>query len=424
MSHAKRFSCIYHAFSAGGEEGWRPSPAPPPGMFRAVAIRFGMGKLLEEALVRSPYRFAFAGVAAAVLLATGCSSSSSSGSSGSTVNWANETSVSAGGGMNALVAAAKTEGTLNVIALPPTWANYGTIINTFEKKYGITVNSTLPDGTSQQEVDAVKQESGSPKAPDVLDIGLAVALANTKLFAPYEVSTWSDIPAAQKDPSGLWYEDYGGYMAIGYESKFGTITSLSQLLTPKFKGAVALNGNPTSANAALNGVMMASLAEGGTAGSIAAGVNFFAKLKKAGNFSPIQATGASIKAGTTPVVFDWDYLNLPSYVGVSNWKVFIPQNAVLGGYYAQAINKNAPHPAAARLWEEFLYSQAADGGQNLWLQGGARPVEQIAMSSNGSIDKAAAAKLPAVSGSPVFLSQGQATGAATYLATNWAKAVG
>src|SRR5580704_18996848 len=136
MSHAKRFSCIYHAFSAGGEGGWRPSPAPPPGMFRAVAIRFGMGKLLEEALVRSPYRYAFAGVAAAVLLATACSSSSPSSSSGG-ANWATSTTAAAGGGMNALVAAAKQEGTLNVIALPPTWANYGTIISTFEKQYGI-----------------------------------------------------------------------------------------------------------------------------------------------------------------------------------------------------------------------------------------------------------------------------------------------
>jgi putative spermidine/putrescine transport system substrate-binding protein len=326
--------------------------------------------------------------------------------------------------MSALVAAAKKEGTLNVIALPPTWANYGTIINTFEKTYGITVNSTLPDGTSQQEVDAVKQENGSPKAPDVLDIGLAVALANTSLFAPYQVSTWADIPATQKDASGLWYEDYGGYMAVGYSSKFGTITSLSQLLGPQFKGAVALNGNPTSANAALNGVMMANLAEGGTASNIADGVNFFAKLKAAGNFNPISATGATIKAGSTPVVFNWDYLNLPSYVGVSNWKVFVPQNAVLGGYYAQAINKNAPHPAAARLWEEFLYSQAATGGQNLWLQGGARPVEQPTMTTNGSINTSAASKLPAVTGSPVFLTQAQSTDAANYLATNWAKAVG
>ena len=374
--------------------------------------------------MRSSYRFALAGVAAAALLAAGCSSSSSSGSSGSSgTNWSNETSASAGGGMNALVKAAKAEGTLNVIALPPTWANYGTIISTFQTKYGIKVNSALPDGSSQQEVDAVKTEHGTAKAPDVLDVGMSVALANTSLFAPYEVSTWSDIPTAQKESTGLWVQDYGGYMAVGYSTKFGTITSLNDLLGPKFKGAVALNGNPTSANAALNGVMMASLANGGSASNIADGVNFFSKLKKAGNFNSVQATGATIKAGTTPVVFNWDYLNLPSYVGVSNWKVFIPQNAVLGGYYAQAINKQAPHPAAARLWEEFLYSQAATGGQNLWLQGGARPVEQQAMTSNGSIDKAAAAKLPAVSGTPTFLSGTQSTDAANYLAANWAKAV-
>jgi putative spermidine/putrescine transport system substrate-binding protein len=373
-------------------------------------------------MVRLGYRFAAAGVAAAALLAAGCSSSSSSGASGG-VNWANETSVSAGGGMSALVKAAKAEGTLNVIALPPTWANYSSILADFTKTYGIKINSTLPDGTSQQEVDAVKSENGTSKAPDVLDIGMAVALANTKLFAPYEVSTWSSIPSAQKASNGDWVQDYGGYMAVGYSSKFGTITSLSDLLSPKFKNAVALDGNPTSANAALNGVMMASLAEGGSAGSISAGVSFFQKLKAAGNFSPVSATGATIKAGTTPVVFNWDYLNLPSYVGVSNWKVFVPANAVLGGYYAQSINKNAPHPAAARLWEEFLYSQGKTGGQNLWLQGGARPVEQTAMASNGSLNTSAAALLPAVTGTPTFLTPAQSTDAANYLASNWAKAV-
>jgi putative spermidine/putrescine transport system substrate-binding protein len=123
-------------------------------------------------------------------------------------------------------------------------------------------------------------------------------------------------------------------------------------------------------------------------------------------------------------VFNWDYLNLPSYVGVSNWKVFVPSNAVLGGYYAQAINKNAPHPAAARLWEEFLYSQGASDGQNLWLQGGARPVEEAAMTSNGSIDKTAAAALPPVSGTPVFLTPAQSATALNYLVANWAKAIG
>src|ERR1035441_5826866 len=237
--------------------------------------------------------------------AAGRSSGSSSSFSGGT-NWATVSSASAGGGMSKLVAAAKKEGTLNVIALPPTWANYGTIIKDFTAKYGIKINSANPDGTSQDEVNAVKQENGTSAAPDVLDIGQAVALANVSLFAPYKVSTWTDIPTAQKDAGGLWYEDYGGYMAVGYSTKFGTITSLSQLLGSKFRNAVALNGNPTAANAALNGVMMASLAQGGSASSIANGVAFFHKLKTAGNFSPVSATGATIKAGTTLVVFNWD----------------------------------------------------------------------------------------------------------------------
>jgi putative spermidine/putrescine transport system substrate-binding protein len=326
--------------------------------------------------------------------------------------------------MDALVAAAKKEGTLNVIALPPDWANYGAIISAFTNKYGIKVNSANPNGSSQEEVDAVKQQAGTAAAPDVLDIGMSVALANTALFAPYQVATWADIPAAQKEPTGLWFQDYGGYMAIGYDSaKFGTITSINDLMGSKFKNAVALNGNPTQANAALNGVMMASLANGGSLDDISKGVDFFHQLKQAGNFVPVQATTATVKAGTTPVVFDWDYLNATHGADVPSWKLFIPDNAVLGGYYVQAITKQAPHPAAARLWEEFLYSQDPQGGQNLWLQGGARPVEMAAMTANKSIDAAAAAKLPAVTGTPVFMSSDQATAASQYLAKNWAAAV-
>src|SRR5260370_6511661 len=194
-------------------------------------------------------------------------------------------------------------------------------------------------------------------------------------------------------------------MSVGYNSaKFGTITSLSQLLTSKFKSAVALNGNPTQANAALNGVMMASLADGGSASSIAAGVSFFHRLKAAGNYGPVQATPATIKAGTTPVVFNWDYLNTPAVVGqpASTWKVFVPANATLGGFYYQAINKDAPHPAAARLWEEFLFSQAAIGGQTRWLPGAARPGEQAARTRQCPLNKAAPAAMPPGAAPPDF----------------------
>jgi putative spermidine/putrescine transport system substrate-binding protein len=106
---------------------------------------------------------------------------------------------------------------------------------------------------------------------------------------------------------------------------------------------------------------------------------------------------------------------------VPSWQVFVPPNAVLGGYYNQAINKQAPHPAAARLWEEFLYS---DQGQNIWLKGGARPVRQAAMTTSGAIDATAASALPKVSGDPVFPSQDQVAKESSYLAANWAKAIG
>jgi putative spermidine/putrescine transport system substrate-binding protein len=359
-------------------------------------------------------------VAIFVVAACGGSSNNTSAScSESTAKTA--TSATACGGMDALVAAAKAEGKLNIIATPPDWANYGEAINGFKAKYGIDITSDNPNGSSQDEINAVTQLGTSSRAPDVLDMGKAVTLANTPLYAPYKVATWGDILDSQKDPTGLWWQDYGGYMSIGYDSsKVPAITSVDDLLKPEFKGKVALNGNPKQANAALNGVMMANLAEGGTPDDIKNGVDFFHKLKQAGNFSPVQATTATVKNGTTPVVFDWDYLSSSHGTDVPTWKIFEQSNAILGDYYNQAINKNAPHPAAARLWEEYLYS---DTGQNDWLRGKARPVRMAAMIKAGTIDKTAAAALPAVNGTPVFLTDSQAANAKNYLTAHWDAAI-
>jgi putative spermidine/putrescine transport system substrate-binding protein len=327
--------------------------------------------------------------------------------------------------MDKLVEAAKKEGTVNVIALPPDWANYGEIIKAFTAKYGIKVNSAQPDASSQDEINAAKQLKGQGGAPDVFDLGTAVALANTSMFAPYQVATWKDIPDALKEATGLWVNDYGGYMSIGYDAaKVPAPTSVADLLGSAYKGKVALNGDPTQAGAAFNGVVAAALGNGGSADDISKGVEFFGQLKKAGNFLPVDPTPATIESGQTPVVFDWDYLNVAQGVklkGKMDWKTVVPANAVVGSYYVQTINADAPHPASARLWQEFLYS---DEGQNLWLKGGARPVRADAMKTAGTLDTAASSALPQVTGSPVFLTQAQTKAANDYLAANWAKVVG
>jgi putative spermidine/putrescine transport system substrate-binding protein len=338
------------------------------------------------------------------------------------VNASEATSASDFGNMEGLVAAAKKEGELNVIALPPDWANYGAIIKAFGDKYGIKVNSAQPDAASQDEINAATQQKGKSTAPDVFDLGQAVALANVAMFAPYKVEKFGDISDAMKAADGAWVNDYGGYMSIGYDSaKVPEIKGVNDLLGPDFKGKVALNGDPTQAGAAFSGVMMVALSQGGSPDDIAPGVNFFQKLKAAGNFLPVDPTPATVESGQTPVVIDWDYLNVAETKKLPTWKVIIPPNAALAGYYYQAINKNAPHPAAARLWQEFLYS---DEGQNLYLQGSARPVRADSMVTAGTIDLTAYKQLPPVDGSATFVSEQQSNAAKKYLEANWAKAIG
>ncbi|REE59454.1 putative spermidine/putrescine transport system substrate-binding protein [Streptomyces sp. 3212.3] len=341
---------------------------------------------------------------------------------------ATATSAADMGGMDALVAAAKKEGTLHAIALPRDWANYGALIDGFQKKYGIKIEDESPDASSQDEINAVTTRKGQDRAPDVLDLGSSFALsaAQQGLLAPYKVTSFGDIFSAQKDPQARWYNDYGGYVSIGCDAKRVKTcpTTFADLLKPQYKGQVALNGNPTKSGSAFGGVYAAALANGGSFDDVQAGLDFFAKLKKNGNYTPVESTPATVEKGETPISIDWDYLNA-GYADEFkskglDWKVSVPSDGQYAQYYSQAINKDAPHPAAARLWQEYLYSTE---GQNLWLKGYARPALMTAMDKAGTLDKDAAAKLPAVTGTPSFPSEDQQNKAKTVIAQGWGKAV-
>jgi putative spermidine/putrescine transport system substrate-binding protein len=383
---------------------------------------------------------ASAAAVGSILLAAGCASSSSSSSSsaaaasssasgsassssGAAVDASTATSAAAFGGMTGLIAAAKKEGQLNVITLPSNWANYGNIMKDFTAKYGIKITDANPEGSSQDELNSIAQLKGQSRAPDVVDVGGAFAVTGETDgdWAPYQVATWNDIPAAAKAANGDYYADYGGYVAIGYDpSKVKTPpTSFKSLLNPIYKNQVAIDGNPTQTGSAFAAVYAAALANGGSLANIAPGVAYFKKLKQAGNFVPVEGTPATIQSGQTPILVWWDYL-LASEVTpvVKGFKIVIPTDAQYAGYYYQAINKNAPDPAAARLWEEYLYSVT---GQNLWLQGAARPIEMSALISAGTIDKTAQAALPTVPGSGTLLlpTSAQTTTAGTVVAQQW-----
>ncbi|HET9173150.1 MAG TPA: ABC transporter substrate-binding protein [Actinospica sp.] len=371
--------------------------------------------------------------AAVTLAATACSSNSSASGSGSSANWATTTSATAGGGMDALVAAAKKEGSLNVIALPRTWANYGKIMDDFTAKYGIKITDTNPNGSSGDEINAIQHEKGLSSAPDVVDVGNSHALPNTNLFADYEVASWSDIPTALKDANGSWYGDYGGYISIGcVAAKVAPAPcpkTLADLLNSSYaadyKGKVAMSGDPTSANAAFSAVWAAALASGGSLDDIKPGITFFSKLKAAGEYNAVVDTESTIEAGSTPITVDWEFNNSQFASDLKakgiDMTVAIPTDGLYSAYYDQAINKWAPHPAAARLWEEYLYSTV---GQNDFMGGFARPAEFAAMQTANTLDATDEKNLPTVSGTVNYPSSTQLTAAQNVITTSWASSLG
>jgi putative spermidine/putrescine transport system substrate-binding protein len=342
------------------------------------------------------------------------------------VDWATVTSLAQGGGMKALVAAAKKEGVLNVITLPSNWANYGNIMKDFTAKYGIKINDADPLGSSQDEINAMVSLKGQSRAPDVLDMGTAFAIKADQmgLLAPYKVASWSNIPSSAKASDASWYGDYGGYVAIGYNPAKVKVppTSFKDLLKPIYKNQIAINNNPTQASAAFCAVWAAALANGGSFNNIAPGIAYFAKLRKEGNFEPVIGSESTVQNGTTPILVWWDYL-LASEVKsqIPGFKIVIPSDATFAAYYDQAISKTAPDPAAARLWEEYLYSVT---GENLWLEGSARPIELSTLVTNGTVNKTAYSALPAApSKTLTFPTEAQYTKAEDLVAQDWAKDV-
>jgi putative spermidine/putrescine transport system substrate-binding protein len=330
-----------------------------------------------------------------------------------------------------LVAAARKESQLTVIALPHDWVNYGEAIDTFSKKYGIKINELNPDGGSGDEIEAIKanKDNKGPQAPDVIDVGLSFGpqARAAGLLAPYKVLTWDTIPDNVKDDDGYWFGDY--YGALAFEVNLDVVKTppldWADLLAPAFKGKVALAGDPRTANQAIMTIGAAAVANGGSFDNVQPGLDFFDKLNKAGNFVPLIAVPGTVDSGETPVTVRWDYnamSNRDKSDGNPNVGVIIPASGVVAGVYVQAISAYAPHPNAARLWMEFLFS---DEGQLIWLKGYGHPVRYADLAARGAIPANIAAMMPpaAAYAKAVFPTITQQTAAKQFIADNWDKIV-
>lgn len=358
----------------------------------------------------------------ALLLLSACVSAVPAGSSQPAASSGSE----AEGPLAELIKAAQAEGELNTIALPRDWCNYGEMIDTFKAKYGLNVNEINPDAGSAEELEAVRanKDNKGPQAPDVLDVGPAygVEAKETGLSTPYKVATWDSIPDDLKDADGHYYGDYYGVMSLQVNADVVTNVpqSYADLLKPEYKGQVAL-GDPLIGNQQVQAIYAASIAMGGSVDDASKGIEFFNQLNDAGNFIPTTWTAATFAKGETPIVFRWDYLALTQRdTNADNPKteVVIPSDVTFGGFYVQAISAYAPHPNAAKLWMEFIYS---DEGQLIYLKGYCHPIRYNDMAKRGVIPADLAAKLPSdeLYAKAIFPTLEQGTKAKEYITANW-----
>ena len=345
-----------------------------------------------------------------------------------------------------LLAAAKAEGTLTTIALPHDWCNYGAVegitrpnvIDTFKARTGLAVNELDPGAGSGDEIEAIKanKDNPGPQAPDVIDVGLAFGPSAKAegLLQPYKVATWDTIPTEVKDvnPSdpaneAHWYGDYYGVFA--FEVNTDVIANVPQdwadLLKDEYKGQVALAGDPRTSSQAILAVYASGLANGGSLADASKGLDFFKQLNAKGNLKSGVANSTNVAAGEFPITIRWTYNSLANRdasaaAGGANIEVVVPKSGRFGGVYVQAISAYAPHPNAAKLWMEFLYS---DEGQNLWLDGYCHPIRYPDLVAKGKVPAAALAKLPDVSGT-VFPTLDQLTAARELITTQWDSVVG
>ncbi|RIK35301.1 MAG: iron ABC transporter substrate-binding protein [Chloroflexi bacterium] len=326
-----------------------------------------------------------------------------------------------------LIAAAQAEGMLTTIALPHDWCNYGEMIETFKAKYGLEINELDPNAGSGDELEAIRanKDNRGPQAPDVIDVGFAFGpLAQEEgLLQPYKVSTWDTIPDEVKDPDGHWYGDYYGVLA--FQTNTDVVENPPQdwadLLKPEYRGQVALAGDPRTSNQAIQSVFASSLANGGSLDDAMPGLEFWAEVNAVGNFVPVIATNGTFATGETPIMIQWDYLALAArdqFGGNPEMEITIPASGVFAGVYLQGISTYAPHPNAAKLWMEFLYS---DEGQLIWLKGYCHPIRYNDMVARGVIPADLAAQLPPeeLYAQAVFPTLEQLVAARELITTQW-----
>lgn len=291
---------------------------------------------------------------------TGCKSNNS-----------NAQDVSEKDNLDVIVEKAKKEGEVASVGMPDTWANWIGTWEDINAKYGIKHQDT--DMSSAEELAKFESE-GKKGTADIGDVGISFGpiAVNKDLTLPYKTSYWNDVPDWAKDKDGHWLLSYTGTIAfmVDKNNVKDVPRSWKDLLEGDYKVAV---GDVAKANQAQFAVLAAAIANGGDEKNIDPGLEYFRKIAEKGRISSVDASLANLEKGELDVVIVWDFngLNYKDQLDTERFEITIPTDGSIISGYTTLINKNAPHPNAAKLAREYILS---DEGQINLAKGYARPI--------------------------------------------------
>lgn len=276
-----------------------------------------------------------------------------------------------------LEAAKKAEGNqLIQYDAQPNYANWGGITAAFQRAYGVRVPPDMK--SSSATMAALLKEQDSTVADTAYYNALIGTLAAEKgLHASYKPMNWEKIPDYCKDPNGTWVCLHEGVIAFVVNTDTLKKANVpvpqcwKDLLDPKYKGLIAYD-DPTVQGTALDAVVAATLANGGSPTNLKPGMDYLKKLdanifrySRDTSYNPTLRgeIGIWLHADGSGYKMKWDDQGPIEVVIPCEGTVTVPLNI--------GLVKWAKRPLLAKAYLDWLLSPEAQG---LWADSYWRPI--------------------------------------------------
>lgn len=268
-----------------------------------------------------------------------------------------------------IIEKAKEEGEIASVGMPDDWANWRGSWSNITETYGLEHEDT--DMSSAEELSTFETEKDAA-TKDIGDVGQAFGpqAVEQDLVQGYKTSYWASVPDWAKGEDGKWMIAYTG--ATTFLTNTDLIdeapTSWADIKAGDYNVAIGdINGGNAQA-----AVIASAYAFGGDLENLEPAFEFWTEMAENGRINTLDILQQNFETGEVPVGVIWSFTAIPYKEQISqyNLEATIPSDGSIMSGYASVINKYAPHPYAAALAREYIFS---DEGQANLASAGAIP---------------------------------------------------